>query len=77
MWLHMAKSSLWNWYLNHFVLSIEKRLITETFENKSVKSITKERTEYQITISKATEKASLMYQKLKKTKNWIQKKLRS
>ena len=57
----MAKSSLWNWYLNHFVLSIEKRLITETFENKSVKSITKERMEYQIAISKATEKASLMY----------------
>ena len=34
MWLHITKRSLQNWCLNHFFLSIIKRLIIETFKNK-------------------------------------------
>ena len=37
MWLHITKSPQYNWYLNHFLLSIDKHLIFETFENKSVR----------------------------------------
>ena len=35
MWLHLTKSPLQNWYLNHFILSIGNSLIIETFEKKS------------------------------------------
>ena len=70
MWLHITKSLLQNWYLNQLVMSIDKRLIIETFENESVRSHAK----YQITFSKTTEKASLIYQRLKKRKNQLAKK---
>ena len=37
MWLHVTKCPQYNWYLNHFLLSIDKHLIFETFENKSIR----------------------------------------
>ena len=38
MWLHLIKRPLYSLHLNHFVLSIDKRVIIGTFENKSIKS---------------------------------------
>ena len=35
MWLHITKRCLQNWHLNQFVLSTDKSLIIERFENKS------------------------------------------
>ena len=64
-------------------MSIDKRLIIETFENKSIRSIksiifkTKELTKYKIVFSKTNEKANLIYQRLKKRANQLEKKLRS
>ena len=62
-------------------MSIDKRLIIETFENKSIRSIksiifkTKELTKYKIVFSKTNEKANLIYQRLKKRANELEKKL--
>ena len=39
---HTAKHPLQNWYLNHLVLSIDKRITIDTFENKSIRSQTEE-----------------------------------
>ena len=64
-------------------MSIDKRLIIETFENKSIRSIksiifkTKELTKYKIVFSKTNEKANLIDQRLKKRANQLEKKLRS
>ena len=61
-------------------MSIDKRLIIETFENKSSNDLangrnflTKELTKYFFTFLKTTETASLIYQKLKKRKNGYKK----
>ena len=42
MWLHITNSPLQNWYLNHVVLSIDKRFIIETFDIKSIRLKTEE-----------------------------------
>ena len=42
MRLHKTKRPLQNWCLNHFFLSINKRVIIETLENKSIRSQTEE-----------------------------------
>ena len=77
IWLPITKSPLQNLYVNHIVLSIDKRLTFETSEIKSIRSktekITKKLTEYEIILSKTTDKASLIYHRLKKMKNRLEK----
>ena len=38
MWLHTTNSSLKIWYSNHYVHSIDKHLIIETFVSISIRS---------------------------------------
>ena len=37
MWLHTINSLLQNWYSNHTILSTDKRLIIETYKNRSIR----------------------------------------
>ena len=76
MWLHTAKRSLQNQYLNHFVLPIDKCLTIKTFENKFIRLQTEETLLQNISRNIKLPSQKLLKKqvsRLKKSKNRLEK----
>ena len=75
MWLHTINSLLQNWYSNYTILSTDKRLIIETYKNRSIrKKQTSKEVFFLSKERKFIRKEPVKYLKKKKKKKKNQKK---